>query len=191
MTESQHRFRALLAQARAGSEEAKRRLIKTYEPLILCAVRRALGPPLRTDYDSADFVQEAWLQFFGKLIHDHDFEVPAQFVLFMVKLSRNKVGMALRRYFETQKRGGKRTYAVPADLSEVADQVIDPRPGPLNHLMAQDDWQRLIASVPRPHGQILNALRNGYTHQEIADLLGTSTRTIRGLLNYIRHLPRE
>ncbi len=61
-------FRKLIHDARAGSEEAFAELVKNYVQPLQRALRRVLGRsrPLRSLYDTVEFTQFAWQEFFRR-----------------------------------------------------------------------------------------------------------------------------
>lgn len=57
-------FFLLMRRIREGSEDAAWELFEKYGGYIRRAVRRALNPRLRTQFESQDFVQMVWKSFF-------------------------------------------------------------------------------------------------------------------------------
>jgi DNA-binding NarL/FixJ family response regulator len=51
--------------------------------------------------------------------------------------------------------------------------------------MAEEEWDRLAQGQPASKVQILNLLRQGFTHQEIADKIGINEKTIRRLIRQL------
>src|SRR6478735_9240662 len=95
-------FRELLAQARAGDSQATATLFRDYGDLLLKVVRRHLNPAMRTQVDSADFVQEAWLAVLENPGQKANFETPQQFGAFLATVARNKVVDVVRRGLMSQ-----------------------------------------------------------------------------------------
>src|SRR5262245_40754352 len=91
----QQKFRTLLREAQAGSEDAARELYDTYVQYIRKCVRHRLWRRLRSKFDSQDFVQQVWLSFFrdGSL---PDFQTPAELLAYFKSMAENKVTFEAR-----------------------------------------------------------------------------------------------
>ncbi len=170
MSESLAEFQALVRRARNGSAEAVREVVAAYGPFILKVVRRRLGQHLRVRYDSQDFEQMVWASFYALSREQYAFETPEQLGAFLAALARNKVADAARR-------------APAAAGAEVApDEVPARQPTPSQVAAAEERWDRLVAGLTPEHRRVLNLLRQGHSHAEIARELRLSTKLIQRLL---------
>ena len=64
---------------------------------------------------------------------------------------------------------------------------------PSQIVVAREEWDRLVAKLPTHQKIIVELLRRGYTHREIADKIGVDEKTIRRLIRRIapEFLPDE
>src|SRR5437763_11538948 len=100
MSDTPSAFQELLRQARAGSEEAARAIVERYGKPILMIVRRRLNRQLRRLYDSTDFTQMVWADFFTRAIKERTFQDPRELVAFLDRLASNKLIDAHRQHLE-------------------------------------------------------------------------------------------
>ncbi len=79
----QQRFRTLMREAEAGSEDAARELYDTYMKYVLRCVRNRLWHRLRSKFDSQDFVQQVWASFFDDRGSLPDFQSPEDLIAYL------------------------------------------------------------------------------------------------------------
>jgi RNA polymerase sigma-70 factor, ECF subfamily len=162
----------LIRQACQGDGEAVRALYDRYAPRVYAVVRRIAG-----DDDAAqDFAQEAWIRAIRAL---PTFRGDARFSTWLHRIAVNSALQALRKSETRRKREGPMPDAVP----------IAPRPG--DALLGQ----RLEWALDRlPYGMrqvmILHDVE-GYTHEEIGDVLGVTSGTSKSQLFKARARMRE
>ncbi|HWE38064.1 MAG TPA: sigma-70 family RNA polymerase sigma factor, partial [Isosphaeraceae bacterium] len=60
-------IRGFIERIRAGDEEAARELLQRYEGKVRLVVRRQLPKLLRSRFDSLDFLQSVWGNFFHQV----------------------------------------------------------------------------------------------------------------------------
>ena len=90
-------FKTLNARGSRGYSEAAERLCRDYQMQILRVVRRTLPRRMRVRFDSGDFVNDVWLSFFAHPPTDGRFEDSRDFVAYLARMARNKVGEVRRR----------------------------------------------------------------------------------------------
>lgn len=90
-------FQELMVRVRAGDAQATRELFNEYGDLLVKVVRKYLHSALRSQVDSADFVQEVWLSFLQNPTAKPNFETPQHFGAFLATIARNKVIDGVRR----------------------------------------------------------------------------------------------
>ena len=84
-------LRSLLARIRAGDESAARELLICYEAQVRLVVRRRLPKLLRSRFDSLDFLQSVWGDFFQRMRNGAaEFEDPSYLIAFLARAARNK-----------------------------------------------------------------------------------------------------
>lgn len=153
----------LIERACEGDPAAARALYDRYAPRVYAVVRRIAGE----DDVAEDYAQEAWIRVFRAL---PDFRGDARFSTWIHRIAVNAALQGLRR---TRRRDDRRAPMPPA-------VPVDPDPGDV--LLAE----RLEAALDRvPDGMrrilILHDVE-GYTHDEIGELLGINPGTSKSQL---------
>jgi len=182
---SQQAFQDLMERVRAGRPEAIRELFDTYAQPLIKVIRRRLHQPLRTRFDSQDFIQEVWKAFFAAEMQQRHFGTPEELRVFLAQIARRKVVTEYRRHAMRIKRRVDRAGSL--DDSQAVDngQLAAPIATPSQYVMAEEQWDQLIQKQPPAYQQILALLRQGFTHEEIGRRLGVNPKTIQRLLRRI------
>lgn len=175
-------FQTLLERTRQGCSEAACLLIKTYQSAIVRVVHRKLHSKLRSLFDPSDFVQEVWLRFFARWVHERVFKRPDQLLGFLVKAACSRVGETNRQRLEYEKYDVQRHRSLEEAASEVWG-LIDSAPSVIEAAIAREEWDRLLQDQPARHRQVLRMLYEGYTHYEVARKLALNERTIRRVVH--------
>ncbi len=175
-------FSALLARVAAGSPEAAQEFIERYGKLLLHAVRQQLPRRLRPGFDSLDFVQDVWVSFFAELPAKTPVASP-DVVPYLARMARNKVLTALRRRRALKGDVGREMPLVVTNDDGEELELALPAPGPTASqlVFAEEVWERLLRGKTPVQQRILILLRQGFTHAEIAQELGISTKTAQRL----------
>ncbi len=174
-----------IARIQAGDEEAARELLTRYEAEVRLVVRRQLPRLLRSRFDSLDFLQSVWGDFFQKVrAGGADFENSRHLVGFLARAAKNKVIDEYRRA-GSQKQDMHREESIwsegerPRELTapgETASQVVE----------AREAFDRLLDLVPEDRRQLLQLKAQGLSSREIGDRLGISERTVQRVLEDLR-----
>ena len=64
----------------------------------------------------------------------------------------------------------------------------DRQPSASRWVMGREQWERLVRQFPPAHRAILDRLRDGYTHEEIAAMVGVCVRTVERIVRRLREL---
>ena len=171
-------FDTLMEQVAAGREEAIRELLERYQPYLVKAVRRRLGPQLRPTFDSLDFVQDVWASFFGNRSQEPPFRRPEHLVAFLTRLAYNKVIDAARRRLQLQKHHGHCELSLDDSRWVKKEGLVSDQQTPSGPLIEQEEWDLLLQRQPPVYRRIFVLLRQGKPHAAIAEELGISTRTV-------------
>jgi DNA-directed RNA polymerase specialized sigma24 family protein len=101
-------------------------------------------------------------------------------VAFLTKVVENQVLATNRKFLDYRRRSLKRE--VP--LAGIPDEQIPAAPqcSPAVAALANDEWESLLKSQPPVYRCILEKLRQGFTHCEIASALQINERSIRRVL---------
>jgi len=179
MPDDQQGLKLLMARIRDGDQDAVRELLDTYGAFLLHVIRRRLNALLRTQFDSADFVQAVWASFFAGRLADRDFASPEDLINFLAGLARHKVCDAARQRLKTDKRNLYRAHSLDGSAAALAGREPSRQPTPSQVAMAEEQWDRLLDGQPEHHRRILQLLREGHTQQEVAAELRLNEKTIR------------
>jgi RNA polymerase sigma factor (sigma-70 family) len=182
-SERQESFGELLAQVRAGDDDAACRLVETYGPHVIRAVRRTLGREIRGKFDSDDFVQAVWASFFGNIDQFDGVSKPPHLIGLLTAMARNKVVDEMRRRLDTQK------YSVQKEqpLWELHDSktLKSREPSPSQMAIVRERWVRLLQNQPERHRQVVRLRLMGKTQRSIAQHLGLSEKTVQRVLDQL------
>jgi RNA polymerase sigma factor (sigma-70 family) len=178
MPDSVLEFRSLMDRVRTGCPQAAAELHARYSGHVRRIVRRHLGPRLRSQFDSVDFLQQVWQSFFAGELGVQQFDSPELLVAFLSRVAANKVSAE-----------GRRNQTMKRDVDRINNRVRDPRelpsphqPTPSQEVMAGERFELLVADQPPDVRRILEMLRVGYTHRAIARAVGISEKTIQRIL---------
>ncbi|HEV3117760.1 MAG TPA: sigma-70 family RNA polymerase sigma factor [Gemmataceae bacterium] len=183
--DEQAEFASLMRRVSEGSEDAVKELLERYGPSILRVVRRRLSRRMRSKFDSADFTQSVWASFFAVPRGGLDFKTAEAFVAYLVNMTRNKMVDALRRRQALKKYNVNREHSLEGSAALEARGIAGAQPTPSQILVARERFQQLAQGLPAHQRIVLEFLRQGSTHQEIADALGINEKSIRRLVEKI------
>ena len=184
MAEDQQELAALMRQIQEGSEDAVRQLLDRYGTPLLKAVRGRLHPRLRTQYDSADFVQAVWTSFFTGPAVRH-FDSPEALVAYLSEMARNKIVDVVRRRLRGRHAIDEPQSLQAADPSARPLEVPARQPTPSHAVATRERWQKLRDRLAATEKNVLDLLLHGHTHEEIARQLGLTDRHVRRVLRKI------
>jgi RNA polymerase sigma-70 factor (ECF subfamily) len=177
---------------RGGCPGAAREVFDRYSGHVQRVVRRALHQKLRRQYDSVDFLQSVWASFFQVPAERYTFANPEELMRFLSQVAYNKVADAARGTLGTAKRDATRersldqpTGARPTD-GTLAEELPVGDPTPSQQAIADERWESLVSGLPPGHRRVLELLRDGYTHTEIASIAGIHPKIIQRLLRELR-----
>lgn len=177
-----------------GDEEAARRLWKHYYPTLVRLAKQMLGAAPRRVSDEEDVaasVLECICTGAAKGRFD-DIANRDELWWLLVTITRQESVNLVRRELRI-KRGAGRVYAA-TDLGDSDSR----RPFRIDQLIEKQPTVEFLAMLEEQQQQLLSVLRNdtlrrvavmrieGYTHAEIAEKLGVSTRTVIRKLNIVR-----
>ncbi len=158
----------------AGAE-----LVKNYEQPLQRAMRRVLGRSrrLRSLYDTVEFTQFAWQEFFRRRGEWSEIETPAQLLAVLLAMGQNHLRDQRRRF--DRKLHGCRAVS----LDDVAAEAVPDR-GPLPGDLAdvRDQLEAVLRRHPAHHRRIVELRGDGHTCEEIAELIGRSEGQVRRML---------
>jgi RNA polymerase sigma factor (sigma-70 family) len=180
MTHPETNFRALLERFRSGDADAAQQLFDQYSPHILRAVRRKLHDRLRNQYDSMDFTQDVWASFVT-IPREIRFDSPGDLIAFLSRVAYHKVIDVHRGQFATQKRDRDMEFQATTDPDRLAGRV----PTASQVVMAEEHWEVLRRRLPERYLPVIDMLREGHSHGQIAARMGLCEKTIQRLLHKV------
>ncbi len=175
-------FETLMREFAAGSEEAAWQIVEIYGPYVFRSVRRALSPKLRNQFDSVDFVQAVWASLIASREKLRHVEQPQELIAILSAIGRNKVIDVVRRA-RTKKYNIHREVSVDQDGAPIVDSAPSRDPTPSDVAMARERWEGMMRDQPSHYRSIVVLRMHGNTHQDIANQLNVSDRTVRRVLN--------
>jgi RNA polymerase sigma factor (sigma-70 family) len=181
-TVSGSRFDELVAQLKAGSQDAAWELVELYGPHILRVVRRTLTREIRPKFDSQDFVQAVWASFFTHRERFLKVDRPEQLVGLLAATARHKIVDEVRRRLETKKHNVRRERSMDDSNVVVKDTLVSGDPTPSQIAIARERWTQMMDQQPEQCRQIVNLRLAGETHEAIARALGVSKKTVQRVL---------
>lgn len=185
MADKQQDFDSLMRRVRQGSQGAAREVLEYYGPYIIQVIRHRLTRDLRSKYDSGDFLQAVWASFFAAVPQKLMFGRPEALAAYLAAMARNKVVEALRQRRGTQKYDVARELSLYGPSGSRWAEPAARQPTPSQLAVAREEWDRLQEGLPERYRRILELLRDGYTHEEIARALSLNEKTIRRVIRLI------
>jgi RNA polymerase sigma-70 factor (ECF subfamily) len=177
-----HDSDVLIARARAGDQEAWEELFRTCYPKVIRVVRRKLNRPMRSLYDSTDFVSDVMKSLaanLGRL----DFPSLGSLIAFLAQAAEQKVIDEYRRR-HTLKRDITRERALVApngtDVKPLALASADPTASQV--AQATEACERLLAGQDESERMVIELRWLGYTNVEIAERTGWNIRKVQRFL---------
>ena len=185
MPEDDRLFYDLLQGIKEGSEEAARQFLAHYGQYIRHVVRRHMIQKLRAKFDSEDFLQDVCVSFFSHPPGPERFSDPAALLGFLDKITRNKVTDAARQRL-TQRRDVNRENSLDGSAQFAIENLRADDPTPSEVVAECESWEALDRGGHPNQKKLLHMLRNGYTQEEVARVLGLSVRQVQRLVQKLR-----
>ena len=177
MSTPENEFALLMERVRAGDAEASRELFERYGQEIQLIVRRRLSKRLRSQFDSLDFAQDAWVAFFDISPEQYTFQTPEELLTFLTHLARHKLIDAYRQRYHGVKRNQRIERRLRPEKEPPARQ-----PSPSQLALAEDEWDRMLLNKPPKLRKALEMLRAGYSRIEILKILGLHPKMFQRLI---------
>jgi RNA polymerase sigma factor (sigma-70 family) len=186
MTNDDQEFKQLLKEIQEGSEEAARTFMDKYGRYILRVIRQRMVKKLRSKFDSDDFLQDVCASFFRDPPPPEAFSERAALLAFLAQMARNKVAQANRQRLKFRRYADKRENSLDGSARFQAKGLESSDPTPSEVAVARERWVDIVHSSKPKHEKILLLLHEGYTHDEIAGLLGLSAKSVQRLVDKLR-----
>jgi RNA polymerase sigma factor (sigma-70 family) len=178
MLRTNEEFHALIQQVLSGSEVAAQEFFRDYEPYLLHAIRQRLSKRIRSKFDSLDFAQDVWASFFAETPERRSFNNAADLITFLTKVAQNKITDAVRQRMMTEKNNVNREQSLDDSRHFDKHALAGREPTPSQILMSQEEWVEFLRKQPVVYRRIFILLRDGKTHDEIAQELDIDEKTV-------------
>jgi RNA polymerase sigma-70 factor (ECF subfamily) len=160
-----------------GDDEAVGHVLLAYEPYLRVAVRRRLGPQLRSKVDSADVVQSVFANVIdGFRAGAWRFDGRPQLYAFLRQVAWRRIGDRHRR--------NRRALGREQSLAETAPRSLPhagtPRPSEV--AQGQEFWERVLQACPPAHREVVRLRVAGLKMGEIAARTGLHEGSVRRIL---------
>jgi RNA polymerase sigma-70 factor (ECF subfamily) len=185
MREAQPDFTLLMQRLNSGDQSAAQELFERYGPHIHRVVRRKLNHKLRSKFDSLDFVQDVWTSFFTDRERPCEFTRPEALVAFLANMAYHKVVDAFRQRVQTRKYDLNREHSLDSSTVSPEGALVARQPTPSQVAVAKERWDLLLEGQPSRYREILERLREGNTHEEVARELGLNEKTVRRVIKRV------
>jgi RNA polymerase sigma-70 factor (ECF subfamily) len=181
-------LRGFLDRIRSGDDSAARELLTRYEAEVRLVVRRQLPRLLRSRFDSLDFLQSVWGDFFQRMkaggASQAEFEDSRHLVAFLARAAKNKVIDEYRRA-ASQKQDMHREEPLWVD-GDRPRELEGHDDSPSQVAQAHEVLERLRELMPRERQEILELKAEGLSSRDIGEKLGISERTVQRVIEDLR-----
>ncbi len=181
---SSQSFQELIAQVRAGNEQAAAELVQRYEPAIRRAARvRLVDTRLNRLLDSMDICQSVLASFFVRTaLGQFELETPDQLLKLLATMTRNKLAGQVKGQ-GAARRDFRRVAAAQRDrdgeTDPGAERIAALTPTPSRDLAARELLEEALRRLSPEEKRILDCREQGGQWAQIATELGSSPEAIR------------
>lgn len=190
MSDSIGPFSELMQRLRDRDPDAEAEVFQRYARRLVGLAASRLPDHMRAKFDAEDVVQSAFNSFFQR-------QAAGQFELdgwdnlwtMLTVITVRKCGHRLEQ-FHTRRRDVRREVTLGStsdDDSRPGRQVADPEPTPSEVLALEETIEQVTGGLKATDQPILLLKLQGYTNEEVADLIGRSERHVYRVLERIRH----
>jgi RNA polymerase sigma-70 factor (ECF subfamily) len=181
-------FEALMAQLRAGDEDAASKVFHLFASRLIALARLHLGSRVGQKVDAEDVVQSVFKSFFRRHA-DGQFELRNLDSLWglLVRITLRKCGRKRQHFYGPHHDVRKETAALPAgDDSNAGWEAMAREPTPEQVASLAETLEQLLRSLSERDRRILELRLHGYTVPEISREVGRTEFTVEGALKKVR-----
>ncbi|OYV86550.1 MAG: hypothetical protein B7Z73_11560 [Planctomycetia bacterium 21-64-5] len=179
----------LVARARSGDQEAAAELFNRFSRRLVMLASSRLDRLVRGRVDPEDVVQSAYRSFFARLA-DGQFSLDEWGEVWglLVRITLRKCGHKLE-HARAARRDAAREVAFSGSADDSGDgwQPIARNPTPVEALMLAETVESLLAGFDEREQEIVGLRLQGHTEREISESVGRGERTVRRVLERLRH----
>jgi RNA polymerase sigma-70 factor (ECF subfamily) len=174
-------FDSVMRRLRSGDDDAAAVVFRKFTHRLMALARTRLESMSGSRADIEDVIQSVYMSFFTRYVEgqfnvDDWSELWGLLTVITLRKCANR-----RTYLRARRRDVRRliSSSAPSDLSGLACELVDREPTPLEAAALGDLVQELFRGLNPPDRQTVSMLLQGYTAQEIADVMTCSERTVR------------
>jgi RNA polymerase sigma-70 factor (ECF subfamily) len=181
-------FAALMSDLRAGDEAAAHAVFQRFAGRLIALARERLGDRLARKEDPEDVLQSAFRSFFlrcqdGQLDFDNWGSLWSVLTLITLRKCSNHL-----QHFQAARRRIEREVPRAAGEDSSPDWALtDPEPTPEQAAVLTETMEMLLGQLCGIDREILTLHLQGYDAPEISARVGRARRTVRRVLDRIRH----
>ncbi len=176
----------LFARARSGDQAAWSELFHKCQPKVLRVVRRRLSRPMRSLYDSTDFVSDV-MKSLAASADRLDFQTFDALVAFLVQVAEQKVIDEYRRVTAMKRDITRQRPLSPKDEEGGrALGISSGAPTASQFAVATEAGEQLRAGKSDLEREAISLKHEGHTPSEIAERVGWSLRTVQRFFKNLR-----
>ena len=179
----------LVARARSGDQQAAAELFNRFSRRLVLLAGSRLDRLVRGRVDPEDVVQSAYRSFFARLA-DGQFSLDEWDEVWglLVRITLRKCGHKLE-HARAARRDATREVALTGSPDDSGDawQPIARNPTPVEALVLAETVEALMSGFDEREQEIVGLRLQGHAEREISDSVGRSERTVRRVLERLRH----
>ena len=175
-------FERLLDGCRRRDPGAFALLVERYLPLVRAVVRRRLSDRLRSRFDLHDFTQDVWASFFQVTLDRLDLSSEDALIAYLAGMAEVKV-VEQGRNHHTQKADIRRERSLDSTPELSAGNTVS------QEVMAGDRWEALTAGLSETEREMVCMIRDGHSHEAVAERFDLTTKTVQRLMDKLRPHP--
>ena len=169
----------LIVQARDGDLEAAQKLFDAFTHVFKLEIRFVISPSVCRLMDSLDILQEMRMVLL-KPLPSEVYASECTFMRYFKRMARNFTLKANRQYLDVARNNLKRD--VP--LGDILNTIQEP--GASSETWKEEMWEYLLENEGTEIKEIVSFVRQGCSHQELADKRGISVSTVYRMLEDFR-----
>jgi RNA polymerase sigma factor (sigma-70 family) len=189
MPGDEDQWRQLIEGLRAGDRQAARMFWEQYGQALHRVAEKHLGAAVRRRIGPEDVVQSACRTFLRRA-QGGEFQLPDSEALWslLCVITLTKV-REQTRYHLRQKRGLAQEVHGLGDAGDASDPALNaaaPGPTPAEAAEFADQLEQVLASLDEEERRVVDLKLQEYTHEEVAERLGCSERTVRRVFKRVQ-----
>ncbi|HZT80154.1 MAG TPA: sigma-70 family RNA polymerase sigma factor [Gemmataceae bacterium] len=152
---------------------------------MLYVIRLHLDDRLRSILDSADLLQDVFMEFFVRRAREFGFQSEGELLTYLLKLARSRTLDANRKHLDAKKRD--RSREVPLDSPCINPEgLVVPSLSAEEQVLLEEAEKELLARLGRKQRRAVRWRDRGYPLEQMARQMDLSARTVQRLLQRAR-----